>query len=523
MASPSKRTPALSRATAWLSTQIATRREQGEWRLPTIVQMAHLCGVAPGTMARAVRRAVADGVLVSSHRVGTGLRALAPARTTPPQPPSLGSKWKRVRDTLERDIAQGTYPAGSTVPSLKELRQRFGASYRTVAKAVAGLVDTGVLEPSGRSYRVRSIAVSGGRSTIILFTSRTEGPDRAFPATRSNELLGLLQSECRRSGLRLRTIEYGFAAPRRQGPMGVPPDHYRRLVERESVIGFMVWNAILRPATSRGILEQVSHYTMPVAVLDETATFADSPLPRLPCPLRVFPLGCTAQPGRQMARHLLGLGHRSIAYVCANHANSWSHQRLLGLRTEVEWATGGEGTVVPVVSGDIRALFPKEIYALNDILGEAAADILQRGSEDMRSLLSDTLTRHRPALRGLVQYVRRSRSRDQLVARAMELEGITAWVGADDATAFELVRRLRGRGRRVPEDVSVCGFDDGVAATLNGLTSYNFDLPAVVAGLVRYLLSPGEPRTRGTHTEIDGYVVERDTSGPCRVLHRHSR
>ncbi len=517
MTGPVTRTPALSRATAWLHTQIDTRREHGEWRLPTIVQMAHLCGVAPGTMARAVHRAVADGVLISSHRGGTGLRGLAPAGTASPQAPSLGCKWKRVRDTLERDIAQGTYPAGSVVPSGKELQQRFGASYRTVAKAVAGLVDTGVLEPSGRSYRVRSIAVSGGRSTIILFTSRGDGPDRAVPGTRSNELLGLIQSACRRSGLRLRTIEYGFAAPRRQGPMGVPPDHYRRLVERESVIGFMVWNAVLRPATSRGILEQVSHYNLPVAVLDETAAFTDSPPPRLPCPLRVFPLGCTAQAGRLMARHLLGLGHRSIAYVCANHATSWSHQRLQGLRTEVEWATGGEGTVVPVVSGDTRALFPKEIYALNDILAEAATDIVRRGNEQMRSLLADALNRHHPALRGLVQYVRRSRTRDQLVARAVALEGITAWVGADDATAFGLVRRLRARGRRVPEDVSVCGFDDGVAATLNGLTSYNFDLPAVVAGLVRYLLSPGEPRTRSTHTVIDGYVVERDTSGPCSV------
>jgi DNA-binding LacI/PurR family transcriptional regulator len=38
-------------------------------------------------------------------------------------------------------------------------------------------------------------------------------------------------------------------------------------------------------------------------------------------------------------------------------------------------------------------------------------------------------------------------------------EGVTAWVCAADQQAYELIRGLRAAGFRVPEDVSVTGFD----------------------------------------------------------------
>ena len=43
-------------------------------------------------------------------------------------------------------------------------------------------------------------------------------------------------------------------------------------------------------------------------------------------------------------------------------------------------------------------------------------------------------------------------------AKAIE-DGVTAFVCAADHQAYELIKGLKKRGYRVPEDVSICGFD----------------------------------------------------------------
>jgi LacI family transcriptional regulator len=47
----------------------------------------------------------------------------------------------------------------------------------------------------------------------------------------------------------------------------------------------------------------------------------------------------------------------------------------------------------------------------------------------------------------------------EVVARRVREDGVTAWVCAADHQAYPLIEGLRARGLRVPEDVSVTGFD----------------------------------------------------------------
>ncbi|GAB2922025.1 LacI family DNA-binding transcriptional regulator [Rhodococcus aerolatus] len=107
---------------------------------------------------------------------------------------------------------------------------------------------------------------------------------------------------------------------------------------------------------------------------------------------------------REATEHLLGLGHRTVWHVTGQDGWFESAQRVDGWRAALE-AAGAE--VPPLLTGDWTA---------------------RSGYEA-----------------GLV------------LARMPE---VTAVFAANDSTALGVFRALAERGRRVPEDVSVVGFDD---------------------------------------------------------------
>ncbi len=55
------------------------------------------------------------------------------------------SRYREVRETLEREIADGVFPVGERFPTDLELCERFGVSRHTVREALRELQDSGVL------------------------------------------------------------------------------------------------------------------------------------------------------------------------------------------------------------------------------------------------------------------------------------------------------------------------------------------------------------------------------------------
>lgn len=80
--------------------------------------------------------------------------------------------YKRLRDTLTRELAEGLYPVGSRFPTEHALCARFGLSRHTVREAIRGLTGQGLLsrqagsgtrvlaikQPSVFSYRLESLS-----------------------------------------------------------------------------------------------------------------------------------------------------------------------------------------------------------------------------------------------------------------------------------------------------------------------------------------------------------------------------
>ncbi len=90
----------------------------------------------------------------------------------------------------------------------------------------------------------------------------------------------------------------------------------------------------------------------------------------------------------------------------------------------------------------------------------------------------------------------------------------TAFVCNCDHTAALLIRKLNAEGYRVPEDISVVGFDNYLMPGLCdiGITTYAVDIPEMARMAVRVLLGKlvGQPYRSGLQM-TDGYMVEKDS------------
>ncbi|WUJ68665.1 LacI family transcriptional regulator [Kribbella soli] len=168
---------------------------------------------------------------------------------------------------------------------------------------------------------------------------------------------------------------------------------------------------------------------------------------------------------RQAVAHLVALGHHRIAWV-GGPATSWSTQhRGLGLRNAVE---------------ELRAtLAPVGNFAPTYEGGMAAAD--------------------------------------QVIAT-----GATAVVAYNDLVAIGLLARLHARGLAVPGDLSVVGVDDIAMSSMARPALTTVRLPKQEAGriavelLLTMLDDPESAATSaGTHGELHGELIVRDSSGPA--------
>lgn len=174
--------------------------------------------------------------------------------------------------------------------------------------------------------------------------------------------------------------------------------------------------------------------------------------------------------GRRLTEHLLTLGHRRIGYVAGPMERTTTRHRLEGHRDALAASGDGGGRV-----------------------------------DDQ-----DELTVHGP-------YTRRSgyEATLELLRRAPDL---TAIVAANDTVALGASAALRERGLRIPEDISVAGFDDlpfSVDA-VPALTTVRLPLYEAGARAGRLATGAEEAPPGGVATIGAELMVRGSTAPPCR-------
>ncbi|MBL1066383.1 LacI family DNA-binding transcriptional regulator [Streptomyces sp. 7-21] len=166
---------------------------------------------------------------------------------------------------------------------------------------------------------------------------------------------------------------------------------------------------------------------------------------------------------RELTAHLIGLGHRRLAYLAGPANRTTTRHRLEGHRQAL--AEAG-------LAGDAERL---TVF----------------GRYDRASGYEGTL-------------------------RLLEREpGLTAIVAANDTVALGVCAALRERGLRIPEDVSVTGFDDlpFAADAAPALTTMSLPLAEAGALAARLALGRETPSPTGTHT-IRATLTRRASTAP---------
>ncbi|WP_353808654.1 LacI family DNA-binding transcriptional regulator [Agromyces sp. SYSU T00194] len=168
--------------------------------------------------------------------------------------------------------------------------------------------------------------------------------------------------------------------------------------------------------------------------------------------------------GLTAAQHLIGLGHRRIAMLCGDDDSMISRARLSGYREALE-AAGLRIDADLVVPGHFT---------------------FESGLEQARTVLRCT---PRP----------------------------TAIVAGSDEQAMGAIEAARLEGARVPEDVSIVGFDDLAVASMTSppLTSVRQPLEQMgvaAIGMALDLIERRDPRSH--HTELATTLIERGSTAP---------
>jgi LacI family transcriptional regulator len=97
--------------------------------------------------------------------------------------------------------------------------------------------------------------------------------------------------------------------------------------------------------------------------------------------------------------------------------------------------------------------------------------------------------------------------RDILAAGTPDFTGILAY---NDQVALGAIQALRGAGLRVPEDVSIVGYDDARFSAAMGLTTVN--IPAAELGRIAVELAL-DPDRADRHVELGTHVIMRESVG----------
>ncbi len=173
---------------------------------------------------------------------------------------------------------------------------------------------------------------------------------------------------------------------------------------------------------------------------------------------------------RQITQHLIGLGHRRIAYVGNSVSGRTTLDRLTGFRQEMESA----GLTVP-----------------GEVIYETAGGGPENGMEALTHFLN---LQNRP----------------------------TAFVCYNDMIAFGVLKGLQQAGIQVPKDVSVAGFDNIIFSAYTNPPLTTFDQPKRFIGTeaARLLLdllnsSPTDELSSQSNVRIlKGSLLVRGSTGP---------
>lgn len=516
------RAGAYRHALQYLDELVARCAERGVNALPSVGEMAALAGVSRVTMHKAVSALKAAGTLLVRPRKGIFLSRPTPVPDTGPlqnrtAEQAHATRAKRIADTVTAQILSLEYRPGTMLPSYKLLCDTYHTSYHTMRKVMQSLCRRGLVVAHGRRFRVRPVRRETSRSTVVVIASTDNMDVVASLSPRMPELWHALSRECFKRNVR--TELYG-----RLKAMGAAPwsDGARMpLTVRDRdrmVLGYIVLTLGTAMPGLRELVHLLEQTGRRVAIVHENAqlAFAEvAALARHSRSVRVFETAATGRCGVDVGNYLIRCGHRRIAMF---------HAPLL----DVRWRKRREGVERAFreagYDGAVALFCPANIQTGRDLsqrlTTRVESAVLSELADRVAELYKPAHNFYESSLRppGIGDHFLRGATLPVLMLpvfeKALARNDISAWVGANDEFALLALSFARKRGVSLPDRLSIVGFDNSHTSIGQGMSSYDFNTPALVHRAVGYLAGDEPVRSDDAVVEVPGHVIERSSSGP---------
>ncbi|MBD3239415.1 MAG: GntR family transcriptional regulator [Chitinivibrionales bacterium] len=502
-------------ARAYVEELVREHARVGRDRLPTVAAMAAACAVSKSAVERALHALAAEGLVrvvprggifvgdasvkpgTNVRRVGHSVEGLATVGHIP--------RWRTITDELATQITMGVYADGAPLPSVKELCARYGASHKTVRRALHNLCTNGRLNRIGRRYRVHQLPRLRSTASVVFIARRSYIENRRRDRSRAGRVLRYLERELHRVNVACLLVPYeDFVASEGQ-LLRRHPRHSSR-----SILGYLVQLSTVPHVPLERFLQLLNETGLPVAMLDETGYRTRQIDVRRYHRLRLFGVATGVRAGWDVGAFLAALGHSHAAFISPAGRSGWVLNRLAGLR-----AILGDERVQACQTGrywfdlalDGRLVTDPREQLMRE---EARSKLLSLGvsfPEDYLLPSADLFPVFEPLLRHLLL---------PALEEAICLKEATAWVAGNDVVALACLAWLREKGIRIPDELSLVSFDDTYEAFSEEITSYDFGVPAVARAMLEYCVR-GEstsPRPTTTPVEIPGTIIARRSVAP---------
>jgi len=482
-----RRTPGLSRAMAFLQQLLPGNRR------PSLRELARQADVSYVTMWKAVSSAKSQ--------------ALKSTMPVPDPDPKIGPTTReRVASCLKKEILLGRIAAGSPMPSIKELRGRFGVANRTISRAIADLYRDGLVDIVGKSY---CAAMPSARRAFVrigfLAYSWYSGPLTLYPF--EQELLRTIESACSRARVELTIIRYNTHGEYADQSDRAPVDR----IAHGALDGLVlpIWS---RNCLEGGVLDVCMRSGLPLVAIDTAGGWNFPPLRRGKRWLHLQPT-IPQGAGRQVGRILISKGHRRVAYISPFHRDPWSIQLLNGLTAAFDEAVLPEGIVECTHAGsnensdyytNNRRRFPMD--ALLKTL-----DTWKRHSDPVHSDHIITWAPKEFIEQFWIAAMRRVC--DDLYRKSAASSGVTCWACANGQVAGFAADWIDTHMPKPALRPYLISFNGSIDSALRRITTYDADMYALGKVTLDFLLNRQSfadyAPARSGIVEIPGCIVER--------------
>ena len=520
-----KTLPAVAMAVEFLERHIIEGAFHSKTRLPSIRKLASMADVSLVTMWKAAQLLKQKGTVSIVH--GQGIRAIAGenhhtvtggAGPDASGSPSAEKKWEVVKRLIHRDIVNGIYQPGEEMPSLKEMAFTYDTCFITLKKSLAALSIDNYIIPSRRTFRIVPLSNKKSRSHIIVLTRGEESGELNTWTPWGREFLQTLDKKCAQARI---TVSYYIYAPK-DAPkdagcvfIGENGKTINELPVNDFVLGFLV-RSQSEDDLHIALVQKLTKYKRYVAVSDEGAcftppfSFADNPK------IRLFILdgGASGGSARKVARFLLHNGHKKVAFFSPFHQTTWSKTRLEGIIQTYESA--GLTSAVDAYTID-NIPFPfgyrKPVSCGKETMNTFLHTVLPRYTDNGSSLrIADHL---RDSLERMTEEEELRTSMQPFFEKAIQSTAVSAWVCVNDKAAIAAMDFLKlHAGAR---SIALVSYDDTFEAFKYKITSYNFNVSALVNAMLLFVLYPRRERLRKYSEKpvlIEGTIVERAMNNP---------